>query len=207
MMCLFSNINAFEQYFTCSLNISYIYQYILIICPSSSSQVPNLYPTTFLTSCLPFRLQLLLASKPLSPVSAAFICMVVGPFTGARATYPWPLSPEKRDSPFSAIISFQQLLRQGCGQEPLPTHFGILTGLILCVSPAGNCGCYAPMHSAVRSFPEGCTRQFCSSCISFTFLHFLLDAESAGVQYREFILSSVLTAVIPVTLTRCEALH
>lgn len=62
MVCLFSNINAFEQYFACSLNISYIYQYILIICPSSSSQVPNLYPTTFLTSCLPFGLLLLLAN-------------------------------------------------------------------------------------------------------------------------------------------------
>lgn len=60
-VCLPSNFNVFEQYFTCSLNISYIYQYILI-CPSSSSQVPYLHPTTFLTSCLPFWLLLLLTN-------------------------------------------------------------------------------------------------------------------------------------------------
>lgn len=104
---------------TCSLNISYIRQYILI-CPSSSSQVPYLYPHN-LPNILSFFLVVVVvvANKP-------WVQSVLPYMHGCGAVHwsvsnlSWPLSPKKETLPSQQSPASNSSSDKAVARSPSP---------------------------------------------------------------------------------------
>lgn len=96
--CFWTILYLFFEHF---IHLSVHFDHTSLQRLSGSLPPPHNLPN-FLSSFL----LVVVANKPLSPVSAAFICMGVGLFTGAQATYHWAVVPrEKRLS----LLSNHQL--------------------------------------------------------------------------------------------------
>lgn len=110
--------------------------------------LPNMLPSNFISSpcsLFPSLSHYSSFDNPISPISAAHMCMGMGPSTGPQKTCLWP---QPQNEWFCLL---HQLLSKGWGQEStflISTRISV--DLILCRFYTGNQSCCKLMRAVVR---------------------------------------------------------